>query len=94
VRRGVGYGYDDLHVSKVIGDLQQASHLRLIEEIIDRVQEDICRGGASREEREPLPVIVLRVEDEVDRDDGGAHGHHGEDEVHKEHEAIDVVEFV
>jgi hypothetical protein len=41
-----------------------------------------------------LPVIVLGVEDEVNRDDGGAHGHHGEDEVHKEHEAIDVVEFV
>ena len=39
-------------------------------------------------------MIVLRVEHEVHRHDGGAHGHQAEDSIDHQHEAVDIVELV
>ena len=59
-----------------------------------RVEEDVARRGAGSEEGDPLPVVVLGVEDEVRGDDGGAHAHDHEDQEDQHHEAVHVVKLV
>mmetsp|Transcript_271 Transcript_271/g.555 ORF Transcript_271/g.555 Transcript_271/m.555 type:complete len:400 (-) Transcript_271:689-1888(-) len=82
------------HVPKVEDALQKAAHFRLPEEVVDRVEEHVNRGASRREEGNPLPVVVLRVEDEVRGDDGGAHAHHHKNAEDQHHEPVHVVKLV
>ena len=48
-----------IYVSR-FAHLQQPSHLCLVEEVENGVQEDVAGGGACRADGRPLPVVVLR----------------------------------
>eukprot|EP00962_Isochrysis_galbana_P007105 scaffold1908_cov104-Isochrysis_galbana.AAC.14 len=85
---------EDAHVAKIEDGLEEARHVRLDEEVVEGVGEDVASGGARGEEGGPRPAVVLVVEQEVGDDDGDADSHHGEDAVHEEHEAVHVVELV
>lgn len=71
-----------LHVSKVVRYLQQPAHLCFIEEIEYGVDEDVssCRSG--RAESDPLPMIILRIQNEVDSHYRSADSHHAQYRIH------------
>jgi len=60
------------HVAEVEACLEEARHFRLPNEVIHRVQQHVARSTAGRQERNPLPVVVFRVENEVRGYDGSA----------------------
>mmetsp|Transcript_34350 Transcript_34350/g.90314 ORF Transcript_34350/g.90314 Transcript_34350/m.90314 type:complete len:251 (-) Transcript_34350:1126-1878(-) len=82
------------HVPKVEDGLEEARHLRLDEEVVDRVEEDVDGRRSGRAEGCPRPPVVLVVEEEVGDDDRDADGHNREDDEDKEHEAVHVVKLV
>lgn len=85
---------EDEGVAKVERRLEKTRHLRLHGEVVDGVEEDVAGRGSGGHEGEPLPVVVLHVQEEVDRNDGSADAHHHQDQVHEEEEVIDVVKLV
>jgi hypothetical protein len=50
------------HVAKIKRGLKQSIHFGLEEEIVEGVEVDIASCRASREERCPLPPIILSIE--------------------------------
>ena len=68
--------------------------MSLVEKVEYRVQENITSSGTGGAESYPLPVIILRVQDEIHCDNGGAYCYHAQDGVHQEHEAIHIVKLV
>ena len=73
----------DLHISKIVRNLQKSSHLCFIHEVVDRVQEHVSCSGASREKRNPLPIIVFGVQDKVDRHNSRTNGNHGQNQINE-----------
>ena len=62
--------------------------------VVDRVKVHVDGGAGAREERHPLPAVVLGVEHKVGGDDGDARGDEEENDVGHEQEAVDVVVLV
>jgi hypothetical protein len=60
------------HVSEVKGNLKETAHLSFVEKVKNGVEENIAGCGPSGAESHPLPVIILRIEDEVHSYNGRA----------------------
>lgn len=85
---------DQTHVSKVECCLQKPIHLGLEEKVVDSVDKDISSRTGSAAKGCPLPQVVLRVQAKVNHDDR-RHAHdNGQDGVHTQQKAVDVVELV
>jgi hypothetical protein len=68
--------------------------LCFIHEVVDRVQEHVSRSGTSREKRNPLPIVVFGVQDEVDRHNSCTNGNHGQNQVNEQHKSVNVIKLV
>jgi len=64
------------------------------EEVVYAVHENVDGRGGAGEEGVPVPAVVLRIQQQVRRDDGHARHDDREDEEDGEHEAVHVVELV
>ena len=62
--------------------------------VMNGVQEDVGRRGGAREVRGPLPLVVFRVEEEVGAHGADTQGDDDQDDVDKEHDAVNVVDLV
>mmetsp|Transcript_9293 Transcript_9293/g.13670 ORF Transcript_9293/g.13670 Transcript_9293/m.13670 type:complete len:260 (-) Transcript_9293:104-883(-) len=85
---------EQTHVTEVEECLKNPSHSCFREEVVDSIQVDVHRRGAGREQRRPVPPVVLGVEQEVGRHDRDTHSHHKQDQIHQQHKPVDVVELV
>lgn len=59
--------------------------------VIHRIEEHIKSSRSSREERGPLPVIVLRIQQEVSPNNCNTNSDNDQNYKHKEHEAVDII---
>ena len=78
-------------VTKIEARLEEARHFRLDVVVVHRVEEHVDGSRGGRRKGCPLPVVVLRIKEEVGPHDGDTDRDDDEDEEDEEHEAIDVV---
>jgi hypothetical protein len=85
---------EDADGAKVVACLEKARHLRLDEEKVHAVEIDVQRRRCRRQKREPLPPVLLGIEQKVGRHDRHADCHQHQNHKDEQHKAVKVVETV
>lgn len=82
------------HVAEIEARLEQSIHFGFEEVVVGGVDVNVARGGGGGEEGGPVPAVVFSVEEEVSGYDSHADNDHKQQQHHKQHEPVHVVDLV
>nr|GMD75750.1 hypothetical protein Iba_chr13bCG3690 [Ipomoea batatas] len=75
-------------VSKIKAGLEEARHLGLYMVVIYRIEVHVKSSGCSREERSPLPMVILGIKQEICAHDCHTHCDNYQNNKNQKHEPI------